>query len=158
MNTDNLDLSEIKWMLFKPVPNQPGYVQFDRNLTIKQFAEAIKARLPNDIRSRLECFAPYQYNDNRKDDAQISGNGKDEYAGNTDLVSHWEQGTNEGFYTSVYAVATYMQPGRRLIWSAKMFDPLVAIALDLCLHCWISGPQNGQEHAARKILQSINFD
>ena len=87
MNTDNLDLSEIKWMLFKPVPNQPDFVQFDRNLTIKQFAEEIKARLPKEIRSRLECFAPYQYNDNRKDDAQISGNGKDEYAGNTVLVS-----------------------------------------------------------------------
>ena len=158
MNTENINLSEIEWMLFKPVPNQPGFVQFDRNLTIKQFAEEIKARLPEDIRSRLEYFGPYQYADNRRDNAQISGNGKDEYAGNTDLVSHWEQGTNEGFYTSVYAVATYIQPGRRLIWSAKMFDPLVAIALDLCLHCWISGPQNGQEHAARKILQSINFD
>ena len=158
MNTDNINLSEIKWMLFKPVPDQPGYLQFDRNLTIKQFAAEIKTRLPEEIRRHLEYFGPYQYAYNRRDNAQISGNGEDENARNTDLVTHWAQGTSEGFYNSVYAVATYNKPGRRLVWFAKMFDPMVAIALDVCLHCWISDPQNGQEHAARKILASINFD
>ena len=158
MNTENINLSEIEWMLFKPVPGQAGYVQFDRNITIKQFAEEIKARLPEDIRSKLEHFGPYQYSEERGVNAQISANGTDETARDTDLTPHWDRGTNEGFYNCVYAVATYNQPGRRLIWSAKTFDPLVAIALDLCLHCWIAGPQNGQEHAARKILQSINFD
>ena len=158
MNTDNINLSEIEWMLFKPVPDQPGYVQFDRNITIKQFADEIKARLPVDIRQRLDYFGPYRHCDERKDSAQISGNGIDENARHTNLATHWEQGTNEGYYNSVYAVTAHYQPGRRLIWSAKMFDPLVAIALDVCLHCWISGPQNGQEHAARNILQNINFD
>ena len=158
MNTENINLSEIEWMLFKPVPGQAGYVQFDRNITIKQFAEEIKARLPEDIRSKLEHFGPYQYSEERGVNAQISANGTDETARDTDLTPHWDRGTNEGFYNCVYAVATYNQPGRRLIWSAKTFDPLVAIALDLCLHCWIAGPGANQGQAAKQILASINFD
>ncbi len=161
MNTDNIDLSEIEWMLFKHAPDKPGcYVMFDRNITVQQFAEKINARMPEEIRSRLDYYGP---------DAPFISPGRKRPINATDdpnlarqiyLTSSWETGSSEGYYTHVHAVSTSeRKPGRSTIWVAKTFDVKVAVALDICMHCWIDGGEiNGKGKAAKDILAHIIFD
>jgi hypothetical protein len=153
MNTDNIDLSGIKWMLFKPAPDKTGYLVFDRNITVDKFEKEIQERLPKEIASCLDyCGATYcRRNEQLKE--QICGTDSEKDAFNTYLTTEWAPGSNEGYYAHVYAVT----PGtpRRMIWMAKTFNALAAIALDACLHCWTSSTDRYLEHATRKVLAGI---
>ena len=157
MNTDNINLSEIEWMLFKPAPDKPAcYVQFDRNITVQQLAEEIKARMPEEIRSRLDYYGPTAPFKSPERNSPINATDDPDLARQIYLTSSWETGSSEGYCTRVYAVSTSeRKPGRSTIWVAKTFDLKVAVALDICLHCWVDC---GEKKAAKDILAHIIFD
>ena len=157
MNTDNINLSEIEWMLFKHAPDKPAcYVMFDRNITVQQFAEEIKARMPEEIRSRLDYYGPTAPFKSPERNSPINATDDPDLARQIYLTSSWETGSSEGYCTRVYAVSTSeRKPGRSTIWVAKTFDLKVAVALDICLHCWVDC---GEKKAAKDILAHIIFD
>jgi len=161
MNTNDINLSEIEWMLFKPAPDKPAcYVQFDRNITVQQLAEEIKARMPEEIRSRLDYYGPDVLFNSADRNSPINATDDPNLARQIYLTTSWESGSSEGYYTHVYAVSTSgIKPGRSTIWVAKTFDVKVAVALDICMHCWIDGGEiNGKGKAAKDILAHIIFD
>jgi len=157
MNTNDIDLSEIEWMLFKQAPDKPAcYVKFDRNITVQQFAEEIKARMPEEIRSRLDYYGPNAPFKSPERNSPINATDDPDLARQIYLTASWESGSSEGYYTRVCAVSTSeRKPGRTTIWVAKTFDVKVAVALDICLHCWIDC---GGKKGARDILAHIIFD
>jgi hypothetical protein len=157
MNTDNIDLSEIEWMLFKRIPDKPAhYVQFDQNITVQQLAEEIKARMPEEIRSRLDYYEPVALFNSSERNSPINATDDPNLAQQIYLTTSWESGSSEGYYNHVYAVSTSgRKPGRSTIWVAKTFDVKVAVALDICLHCWLDF---GEKKAAKDILAHIIFD
>jgi len=157
MNTDNINLSEIEWMLFKQAPDKPAcYVKFDRNITVQQFAEEIKARMPEEIRSRLDYYGPSVAFTSPERNSPINATDDPDLARQIYLSVSWETGSSEGYYVHVCAVSTSERKrGRTTIWSAKTFDIKTAVALDVCLHCWVDC---GDKKAAREILAHIIFD
>jgi hypothetical protein len=156
MNTDDIDLSEIEWMLFKQAPDKPAcYVMFDRNITVQQLAEEIKARMPEEILSRLDYYGR-RHSEQRSSKQPDQRDQGPDLARQIYLTSSWETGSSEGYYTHVHAVSTSeRKPGTSTIWVAKTFDLKVAIALDICLHCWVDC---GERKAAKDILAHIIFD
>lgn len=157
MNTDNINLSEIEWMLFKQAPDKPAcYVKFDRNITVQQFADEIKARMPEEIRSRLDYYGPNAPFKSPERNSPINATDDPDLARQICLTASWETGSCEGYYARVYAVSTSeRKPGRSTIWVAKTFDIKTAVALDICLHCWVDC---GEKKAAKDILAHIIFD
>lgn len=156
MNTENLDLTPIEWQLYKPAPDKPGYLVFDRNFSLDELGRAIRAKITPELYGLFDYFAPggLLREASRKRPINATEQPGDEEF--TYLATDWSPGNSEGYYTEIYAIRNGDETRkRRVIWTAKTFNVLATIALDICIHCWLLPSRRYQEHAARKILAGI---
>lgn len=162
MNTENLDLSCIELQQYMPDPARPGsgYLVHDRTLSYDELDKLLRKRVPQELYGRFESFGLSVEGrfDDKTRKQPVSATGKPEDAKHTYLTTDWEPGSNEGFYTHVYAVR-YGDPNRRrVIWTAKAFDLHATIALDMLLHCLLYHGSRYEQHATKQVLQHITFN
>jgi len=150
-------LAEIDWQIYKPSEDKPGYLTFVRCMTLQEFNDAIRTKMPKALAERLDYWgssnAVYK-KDGMKD--SLSGPEKDSDTTMTRLLIQWEPGTSEGYYVHVYA-STPKAPVLRCVWMAKTFEAQAAIALSLCLQCWIGNDGRAMRHATAEIVGKMTF-
>jgi hypothetical protein len=152
-----INLTEIQWQLFKPSPTQPGFLRFDRNLTVRELATAIEERLPEDLRKRMDQFggSPREYSNKASLDECFAGPDPKNDVNETRLLVYWEPGSSEGYYVNVQVVAKTFT---RNVWYAKVFEAKVAVALHICLQCWIWNAGRRETTAIHEILEAIHLE
>jgi hypothetical protein len=144
-----MQIPEIDTAVYLPAEGKPGYSRFSHNMTLDQLQKAIRKEMPPALLLNMDNFGmPHWLN---KLDYLPSYSSAD-----CRLQVSWTPGGSEGYYISIHAEeATFKHS---LVWSAKTFDLMAAIALSAWLTCAFTHTGGHAENEIGRIFALLDTD
>jgi hypothetical protein len=149
------DLNQINYHIYTPVPDKPGIIQFDRNMSPHEFGEAIRTKLTPEIRNLMYHFGVPHYLEG-KEQPMCRGTGHGPGEPQCRLLTTWEPGGNEGYRVDVYLLT---DKGPILIWYAKLLgSATTALALNMCMQCWLWNDGSAMRTQIAQLFESLPLE